>query len=581
MFAEVVVLTYQGPDVGYFTYKIPDDLKDKIKPGQIVEVPFGKRNPLGVIVRTRSDLARESAKSDLKPESIKPVSSIITESPILLPYQLKLLDWMSNYYLAQTVNCLEAILPFNETQLRKFTVNSSSFTVNRTINYEPPTMNQSLVLVPSINIIPETLAKYKNRNYLIFHNKLKPLEKFEIRKKLLSENVKIVFGSRSAIFLPFVNLKKITIYDEHQNAYKDDRSPYYNSLTILDKICRLTGSQLKIIDNSPKVTTYNIFQNSIQFSPKNPQQKVRIVSMKNEKLSGNKSPVSDLLQKLIIQNYKLKGSTLLFLNKKKESGSFFCRSCKTHLFIDKIPKQCPECKSFDFFFNSLNIQSLKREIEKFLPNAKINLLTEKTAKLSAISYEPSTIQIATAAVLYSQNLIKYDLIAHVSVDHLLNLPEYTSAEKTYQQISDLKKLAKDKGILILQTADPENFVIQESASSDYQTFFQKETEERKILKFPPFSLLVKLKIRGNSAEKIQKEAVDLVEKLVKSNPEIIISGPFPSVFREKLPNYNIILRYPVDSYSLSEREKAIKNLREGLKNLSKNWQIIVEPDSLN
>lgn len=576
MFAEVVVLTYQGPDVGYFTYKIPDNLKNEIKIGQIVEVPFGKRNPLGVIVRTRSDLARESAKSDLKPESIKPINQVVTESPILLPYQLKLLNWMSNYYLAPTVNCLEAIFPLNETQLRKqLSVLGSQFTVSK------PSIDQTLVVVPSINMIPETLAKFKNKNYLIFHNQLKPQEKFDIWTKLLSENVEIVFGSRSAIFLPFLNLKKIIIYDEHANAYKDDRSPYYDSLTILDKICGYTGSKLEIIDSSPKVTTYNIFSNSIHFSAKNPRQKTRIVSMANEKLAGNKSPVSDLLQKLIIQNYKLKGTTLLFLNKKKESGSFFCRSCKTHLFLEKEPEKCPECKSFDFLFNSLNIQSLRNEVLKFLPNAQINLLSEKTYPLLTTHYSLPTIDVATAAVLYSQNLVKYDLLAHISVDHLLNLPEATSAEKTYQQISDFKKLGKEKSILILQTSDRDNFVTQTAEAGDYKTFVHFELAERKLLNFPPFSLLVKLKIKGKSAKKIQGDAVGLVEKLRNSNPEITISGPFPSVFREKDANYNIILKNPVTSYSLIEREKAVKRIADNLKGLSKNWQIIVEPESLN
>jgi len=578
MLADVVVLTYQGPGVGYFTYKIPDNLKGQIKIGQIVEVPFGKRNPLGVLVNTRPVLAESLARTGLVEGQIKPISSIITENPIFLPYQLKLLDWMSKYYLAPTVNCLEAILPFNEIQLKKLL--SDNGTVKFSINSNNKTQ-QTLVLVPSINRIPETLAKYKNRNYLVFHSQLKPNEKFDIWKKLLSENVETVFGSRSAIFLPSPNLKKVIIYDEHANAYKDDRSPYYDSLTILDKICQFTGAKLEINDDSPKVTTYQIMEKSFNFPVKKSSKKVRVVSMTNEKLSGNKSPISDLLQKLIIQNYKLKGSTLLFLNKKRESGSLFCRSCKTHLFLEKDPKQCPECKSFDFFFNSLNIQSLKKEIIKFMPTARINLITETSAKLPTTNYALPTIDIATSAVLYSQNLIKYDLIAHVSVDHLLNLPEYTSAEKTYQQISDLKKLAKDKGILILQTADPENSVIQSSANSDYQVLFQNDIKERKMLDFPPFSLIIKLKIKGKSAEKIQKEAADLIEKLAKSNPEIIIIGPFPSVFREKLPNYNIILKYPVDSFSLPEREKAIGNLRQGLKNLSRNWQIIVEPDSLN
>ncbi len=579
MFAEVVVLTYQAPDIGYFTYKIPENLKSRIRIGQIVEVPFGRRNPLGVIINTRSNLV---TRRDLV---IRPINQVVTEYPTLLPYQLKLLAWMSNYYFAPTVNCLEAILPFNEIQLRKLlSDNTPTFPVNR----QPSTMNQTLVLVPSINRIPETLAKHKSKEYLIFHNQLTSKEKFDIWNNLLSKNVETVFGSRSAIFLPFQNLKKIVIYDEHETAYKDDRSPYYDSLTVLDKISQLTGAKLEIFDDSPKVSTFLLMKNSIKFSGKNPLLKTRIVSQVDEKLSGNKSPISELLQKLIIQNYKLKGSTLLFLNKKKGSGSFYCRSCQVNLFLEKAPKQCPECQSFDFFFNSLNIESLKKEIEKLIPNANVNVISEGPKKLPTTRFAREarrayyllpTINIATSVIFYSQNLIKYDLLAHISVDQLLNLPEYLSAEKTYQQISDLKKLGKEKSILILQTYDPQNLIVQSAANGDYSTIFHNELAERKQLAYPPYALIVKLTVKGKSPEKTIEKAADFAEKL--NIPGWKITGPFASIFRKKTPSYNIILRHRLNSYSQKEREEVIKKLKPGLTNTGRDWQIIVEPENLN
>src|SRR3989344_5530303 len=110
MYAEVVVLTYQTPDIGTFTYEIPKNLEGQIKIGQLVQVPFGKRSPQAIVLNTRSDLATIS-RSDLVIGKIKSINSIVLEQPILLPYQIELLKWMASYYFAPMVNCLEAMLP--------------------------------------------------------------------------------------------------------------------------------------------------------------------------------------------------------------------------------------------------------------------------------------------------------------------------------------------------------------------------------------------------------------------------------------------------------------------------------------
>src|SRR3990167_9869192 len=99
MYAQVVVLTYQPPDIDSYTYEIPKNLEKEIKIGQLVEIPFGKRNPNGIIIDTSYQLPVTS--NHVK---IKSVSAIIFPQPLLLPYQIELLKWMREYYLAPMVN---------------------------------------------------------------------------------------------------------------------------------------------------------------------------------------------------------------------------------------------------------------------------------------------------------------------------------------------------------------------------------------------------------------------------------------------------------------------------------------------
>src|SRR3990167_6785615 len=157
MYAEVVVLTYQAPDIGTFTYEIPKNLEGRIKIGQLVQVPFGKRNPQAIILNQRSDLAVKS-RSDLVIEKIKFINSIVFEQPLLLPYQIQLLQWMAGYYFAPMVNCLEAMLP----PIPKKPLSLESSFARRGL----AKLGETIVLFPSINRLPETLAQFPQaKNY--------------------------------------------------------------------------------------------------------------------------------------------------------------------------------------------------------------------------------------------------------------------------------------------------------------------------------------------------------------------------------------------------------------------------------
>ena len=124
MYADVVVLTYQAPEIDSYTYEVPKKLEGLIKSGQLVQVPFGKRTPVGIIL-----------SADYQPPTtnyqIKPINSIIFQMPILLSYQIKLLKWMAFYYHAPMVNCLEAILPELPTKVERLKTNANLVRVAR------------------------------------------------------------------------------------------------------------------------------------------------------------------------------------------------------------------------------------------------------------------------------------------------------------------------------------------------------------------------------------------------------------------------------------------------------------------
>ncbi len=570
MYAQVVVLTYQAPDIDSFTYEVPKELEREIKVGQLVEIPFGKRLPVGIVIATSNQRPETRIKEDL----IKPISKIVLKNPLLLPYQIELVKWMSSYYLAPMVNCMEVMMPFQSSKVRPLSFPRPDLVTKSLFR------NQSLILVPTINRIPETMAKFpKAKNYIVYHNELKPLEKFAARQKILEGGADYIFGSRSAIFAPFPALKEIIIYSENDQAYKDDRSPYFDTLIVAQKISNLIGAQIKIVDPAPKITTYFALKNHIKMQQF--ETKTEIVSMESERLSGNKTPLSDYLLGNIKTNIKRGNSTLLFLNKKKESGQIFCRSCKHQEFLNIQPNVCPNCQSPDIFFGSLNVSSLATLLQKQLPGTKINLITEKSSTFP-VENNP-TVDIATTYIFYTFIQKKYALTGYISCDPLLNRADFTSTETLFAQIANLKQLTEKGGQLVLQSYNPQNPTLEFAANGNYSGYYLDQLAQRKALNYPPFGLLIKLHLKGNDPQKTKIAADNLFEKLQSETDDdkLTILGPYQSIFWQKKPTYNIILKYKLKGYSQAEKEKAVAKIGSFIGSLPKGWLITVDPSSIN
>jgi large subunit ribosomal protein L22 len=144
--------------------------------------------------------------------NLKDISKVIIPNPLLLPYQVKLVIWMSTYYIAPMVNCLEAMLP--EIPKKLLSVHSSQFTV-KSVNRQSSTVNQTLILVPSINHLPQVMSQFPQaKNHAIYTNELNVSERLTVWQKILFGACDFVFGSRSVIFAPCPNLKKIIIFGD-------------------------------------------------------------------------------------------------------------------------------------------------------------------------------------------------------------------------------------------------------------------------------------------------------------------------------------------------------------------------------
>ncbi|MDO8261544.1 MAG: hypothetical protein Q7T50_08715 [Candidatus Magasanikbacteria bacterium] len=233
--------------------------------------------------------------------------------------------------------------------------------------------------------------------------------------------------------------------------------------------------------------------------------------------------------------------------------------------------------------------------QKTLPRFAVNIISDKNKIPSTTANQP-TIDIATAQIFYSPLAKKYDLIAHIQTDSVIGRMDFTSTQNLYTQVTMLKKLLTANGRLFLQTYNQDNPTINFAANNNYEAFYKEELAQRKLLSYPPFSLLVKLTIKGKNRDKIQKEAEQMATNLQSSlnnepstinlpagkasHQPITILGPYESIFWQKIPTYHIILKINLESYNLDIRQKAIESLKKLTETIPKIWQIEVEPDSI-
>ena len=528
-FADVIVDAPADPTKKFFTYLVSENLKSQAAVGQYVQVPWGQKLARGVIWNLKN-------KSELK--ELKPISKILIPQPVLKDFQIKLLSWLSWYYAAPMIDCLKAILPDFPANLEKVKLDQT-----------PIKAQQKLILVPTLSQLPQALTQVKSKtSYLVYHHDLPKLKRFALWQQIYNGEVETIIGLRSAVFAPFTNLAKILLINEHDQAYKDERSPYYHTFTVAARLAQLTGCKLTVEDSTPSVELFYINKSGNlgeKFTLKQPKVKPVLSFRIVERKLGNYSLISQVLANQLIYIYKKKlGPVLLYLNRKSEAGSIFCRSCKQTVFAVHEPENCPQCQSVDIVIFSTNLGKVANDLRKLIPNLEFELVTEDHP--GPIPTKPVTI--TTSAVFSKPIIAQFAQVAVISADTSLHLADFRSQEATFQFLWTLTLLPYKKiehlPQLIVQTYNPQLPVIKYALTHDYHNFYQTEMAERRIWSYSPFGKLVKLTISHKNPAKSAQLAQNLYDELTMIDQDKVeITDPFQSFFRlPQKSKWNIILK---------------------------------------
>lgn len=458
----------------------------------------------------------------------------------------------------------------------------------------------SLFLVPEISLttqMTERLEKQFSDSVAILHSKLTDAEKRKEWTYIRTGEKKIVIGARSAIFAPVQNLKYIIIDEEHENTYKQDNNPRYHTKNVAIKRALIEGD-VKVIFGSATPSFESYYQ-----AEKND---IELVELK-ERFNNAKMPTyeivdlnntpenfSEELLKEMSGALGRKEQVILILNRKAFANLLKCKDC------GHIPV-CPNCSislsyykyenklkcnycGYEKYFNGkcdacgsekvmqigTGTEKIEEEIKSYFPESRTVRVDSETVKTKK-DYEDIyndfknhkyDIMLGTQIVAKGFHFPDVTLVGIINSDIILNFPDFRAGEKTFQLLTQSSGRAgrgsKD-GKVIIQTFNEENEVIQNTVTGNYEGYYRKEMELRKILNYPPFGRLIIIVVSSEEEEELEKKAKKFYNILmaglnIGTNPggNEFVSEPF------KAPIYKINGRYRYQIFIKFNRENITK-----------------------
>jgi primosomal protein N' (replication factor Y) (superfamily II helicase) len=444
---------------------------------------------------------------------------------------------------------------------------------------------EAIVLVPEISLTPQMVTRFKGRfgdQVAVLHSGLSAGEKYDEWRKIQRKEVKVAVGARSAIFAPFENIGIIIIDEEHETSYKQEETPRYHARDVAIQRAKYHGCPVVLGSATPSLESFarakkNVYHLLTLPNRMNNQSlpAVKIVDMREELRSGNRSMFSRLLFEKLKDRLEKKEQTVLFLNRRGYSSFVMCRSCgyvlncphcdisltyhrfneqmKCHYcgYEQQVPSVCPECKSDHIRYFGTGTQKVEEELAKILPEARvIRMDVDTTSRKGAHERLLADFQAGKADILLGTQMIakgldfpNITLVGVLSADTMLHLPDFRSSEKTFQLLTQVSGRAgrhELEGEVVIQTYSPEHYSVELAGDQDYDRFYQKEMMIRKIHQYPPFYYLSLVTV---SHEQLMK-AVSVTEKISsflqsRLSKEAIVLGPVAS----PIPRINDRYRY--------------------------------------
>ena len=434
----------------------------------------------------------------------------------------------------------------------------------------------AIVLVPEIALTPQLLrifAAHFGKEVAVLHSSLRTGERYDEWKRIRRGEARVVVGTRSAVFAPIRSLGLIILDEEQEGTYKSENAPRYHARDVAKYRCVQHKALLLLGSATPAVESmywarqdrYHLFvlrqrYNSLAL----PQ--VEIVDMRRELREGNGTSISGRLERELRENLFRGEQSILFLNRRGanrlvscgECGSSpSCPRCSVSLtyhsangrlmchhcgYSQPMPPVCPECGGI-LNFIGIGTQRVQEDLEELFPGVEILRMDTDTisashphqALLDRFQKERIPILVGTQMVAKGLDFDNVTLVGVISADFSLYTDDFRASERTFSQITQVVGRAGrggKRGRALIQTYSPENDVIQDAARQDYDAFYCREIQLRRLRQYPPFRDILVFTASGVEEAGVLRAAARLRQALGQAlkerQAEYLLLGPAPA-----------------------------------------------------
>lgn len=485
---------------------------------------------------------------------------------------------------------------------------------------------QVLFLLPEIALTTQIIRRLQHHfggHVGVYHSKFSANERVETWHQVATQRVNLILGTRSAIFLPFVNLDLIICDEEHDSSYKQQEpAPRYNArdtalyLASLFNAKTILGSATPSIESYYHATSgkYGLVTLQTRFGNV-AMPAVQLVNMNTVRSQSKTfSLISPVLEKRILKAIQHNRQVILFQNRRGYTPYQVCNSCgwvpqclhcAVSLTFHKQEQvlcchycgtryqqvtRCGGCGRNKFQARSFGTEQVEEQLSKLFPTARVarmdfDSVKGKDAHAKLINkFEQGLIDIlvGTQMVVKGIDVEKVDVVGILDADGLLRHADFRVNERAFQLMEQVSGRAGRRdavGEVLIQTSDPGHPLLAKVLTHDYKQVYSDELVKREEFFYPPFSRMLLLSIRHSSSTIASNAAAELARQLAVKYQRYLL-GPAPALV-ERVRNqfrFEILLKLPRKKGLLEQCRLDIRTYSKALQQKAAFRKVMVVPD---
>jgi primosomal protein N' (replication factor Y) (superfamily II helicase) len=428
----------------------------------------------------------------------------------------------------------------------------------------------AILLVPEVSLVTQLadrVASLVGDQLAVLHSGLSAGERHDTWWRILRGEARVVVGTRMAVFAPLSELSLIVIDEAHDGAYKADRTPRYDARWVARRRAALTGGRVVMGTATPDVVTLSRVRGGLVDRAPLVERRVgrtpsvEIVDLRAELAEGNRSIFSRALTAALTGLRQGSEQAILLMNRRGAATFVLCRDCGESLrcpdcdlpFVFHLsgaqlrchhcgrtarpPEKCPHCGSSRIRYFGAGTQRVEAELRARFPNLRVSRL-DSDALAARRGFEAIyddfrdgrvDVLVGTQLAAKGLDLPSVTLAAVIAADVTLNLPDYLAPERTFQLLAQVAGRAgrgEQPGRVLIQTYAAGHYAIRAAARMDVDGFANEELPRRRLLGYPPASVLARLLIADPDRGRAEVRGRDAAAAV--AGPGVEVHGPLPS-----------------------------------------------------